>query len=327
MQPVRKHFLQLFLFDPAWAIVSRTGARAIIGSLNASMIGMIGSHLRAMRIGTPIAVVDGEDRFGVPGQSIDSRNSQDHAIAGEELEALAHEGNGHSHVAEKPLVVAGRMKLIREILANDLAKHAGKRNDFSGREIDDPFHVAQPIEETLKFMSGSGRVSEEVEISEELKALSVTRERVIKAREARASQGRAYLRTNGEEILSIFDTLIAADADGFVLASDQWLTCFDKLPALTRLRLAAGADRALYNAFDRELVSYERGALLATSNMALLEATRREIRACVKDWQATQGFEQDLRDALSRFNSREPEWMPAPAPVQPMAAVRLRTAA
>lgn len=327
MEIVRKHFLQLFLFDPAWAIVSRTGARAIIGSLNASMIGMIGSHLRAQRIGTPLTPQNGEERFSLPGQSIDSRNTQDTEIDGEALEQLAQADNGHSHVPEKPLIIAARMKLVREVLAEDLAKHAGKRNDFEGREIDDPFHVAQPMAETMKFMSGSSRVNEAVEINEELKALGVSKERVIKAREARAAQGRAYLRQNADEILSIYGTLIAADGDGFLITKEQWLTCFDKLPILTRVRLAAGSDRALYNAFDRELVSYERGGLLAVSNMALLDATRREVRLCVKDWMSAPGATDEYRGSLERFNTREPDWMPEPAKVQPTAAETLRRSA
>lgn len=307
-----KHFVELLKFKASEPFVARTAGRAVIGTLNALIIGLCAAHLRQLRFGVPVAQ-----------PTVDQSAEIDDAIEGEEVEEQVRVDQGVAQVREAPLKVAARLRLIRDSLAKDLDENAGEVElPLSGKRVKDPWHIGQAMEATLDWQLTSQRPVDMTRVKEEAKALGITEAEVLQALARRPQRQQQFLSQNKQEILSTAYALIPHDADGYVLSPEQDMATFDALPALTRLQLVASADRALYRAREREIQAHVDGNLMAMSNLGVIDGVRRELRAETQSWIKDERFKREVDEAMAR-NGRMPLFAPAPHPVQPTEAQKV----
>lgn len=320
------NFIRMLHFNKAEPFIARSAARAVIGTINALVVNLAATHLRNQHFGRALAEPQGEERFSVPGQSIDSRNSLEGAIVEADMdhERSVEQGTA-SVVREEPLKLAARLKLVRDSLQSDLEHNAGEREmplPVKGQmiTIKDPFHVGQRIEDTLEWQVTNVRPVDKTVVKEQAKALGISEEMVEKALESRPQQSQMFLARNKDEILSTIKSLIAADHEGYTLSLEQDEAAFESLPVLTRMQLVASADRALYRAYNREIVNHVGGNPLAMSNMGVINGTRLQLRDLVAGWcKPDTDTQRELQEALSR-GARMPQFEVAPVVKQPMEA-------
>lgn len=295
-------------FNTSEPFIARTAARAVVGTLNALIIGLISSHLRTQRFGMP-----------VQDPTLDLHTETVTEIDGQEHEANERAEQGVALPREPVLVTATKLLVIRNYLADDLEKNAGEREmPLTNTRIKDPWHVAQPIGETLSFMMSNTQTVDATMVKEQAKALDITEAEVREALAARPARQQQFMHQNKEEILSIAKSLIATHIgqDGHELEVEA---VFDLLAPITKLQLIASADRALFKARQREIQAHVSGNLLAMSNIGVIDGVRRQLRAEVQDWLANQTFKNDLDEATSR-GARVPNFAPAPTAVKPTEA-------
>lgn len=311
MEPKQTTYPQLLLFSPSEPFVARTAGRAVIGTCNGQMIGLAATHLRNHRFGV-----------AVESPSVDTREDlvEGAEEAAERAEQLRAE-QGHDLPPEAPILVIGRIKLVRDAIDKSLRDNAGQRElPVSGKKVLDPFHVGQALEATMEFMQNSIQEVSPLLIKEEAKALGITEDEVRVALASRPRQQAQFLHQNHSEILALCTGATATTKDGYELSLEQWQEALAMLEPMTQLKLIASADRALYRARNREIQEYARtGDPRIKSNLGLLDGLRRGLWAERDSWFKDPTFEAGVNKAAER-GARLPDMGPKPAPVQPTEA-------
>lgn len=286
--------------------VARAAGRSVVGTLNALIVGLIRAHLRMQRIGTPVTEL-----------TIDSRAEHvEGAIAESEMAERMREEQGHAVVREEPLKAAARLKLVRDVIAADLEKNAGERvlPIGDGKAIKDPFHMAQRFEETLEFMATNVQEVSEATVKMTAEALGCTEDEVRQALLAAPQRDQAFLTRNKDEIIAIYQSLVAADKDGYEMDATHFEAVIESLPPMQRLAVHASADRALHKEWSRQLVDFTRsGHPLTKSNLGLIQGVRRELRKHMDSWFKDEAFAREVQEAVAR-GARIPALGPVPAP-------------
>lgn len=302
------------LFNPAEPFVGRSAGRAVVGTINALIVGLIRTHMRVNQFGTAVAE-----------PTLDSRNEGvEGAVQAAEMQDRMREDQGHALQREEPLKVAARLKLVATVIADSLAQHAGKRELANGQMIDDPWHLAQPFSETLNFMTTSVKEVSPTLIKETAKALGCSEEDVKKALAAQPQRDAAFLHRNKEEITEIYSGLIAADADGYLLKPESFEAVLEALPAMPRLGILASCDRALHREWERQVLDFTRsGNPLIKSNIGVLRGLRLQLREHIDGWMKDKDFMAEVSDAQTR-GARIPAMGPIPAPFEPMEAEKAK---
>ena len=281
-------------FDTKVPLIARTGGRALVGSINFSISNLIQQHLR-------------QERFGLPAAGVDQYNDE---IAGAEAAEEAtrnREEQGYS-IAEPPLKLAAKLKQIRDSLQQDLVDHAAQRPMVTNpsKTMPDTFHVGLAFEESLDFQTKMQVRISEPQVIAEAKALDIDPQEIRQALITRHSRQMNFLKDNAKHIVELYNGLSTG-----VMEIEDADDVFNGLPAVVRMRLAAAADRVLFNARAREIQRHMAGQPDAAGNLALLDGTRREIQAEVGFWLEEPHFKREVDEALSR-GVMLPQWSPSP---------------
>lgn len=295
-------------FDPSRPIIARAAGRALVGSLNFTIASLIQQHLRRERFGASVPEASG----------IDGLNDAAADAAADVEAGRVREEQGFAITAD-PLELAARLKLVRDSVAGDLLKNAGRRQMATrpGETFPDPFHIGASFAESLDFqLRTQPRMASEAALRAEAKALNVSLDDVKAALTARHVRQINLLRDSRDDIERIYGELTPKGSDGHPLGVEADEEVFAKLPAIVQLRLVAAADKGLFRARQRELELHFAGRSEAAGNIALLDGTRRELLAMVNRWMEKPQFKAELDDATSR-GANQPTFAPAPHEQQP----------
>jgi hypothetical protein len=281
-------------FDPVAPLIARTGARALVGSINFSISNLIQQHLRA-------------ERFGLPASGIDQHNDETAAAEAAE-EAMRNRAEQGYVTPMPPLELAADLKKIRDAIQHDLVAHAGRRPMVTdpSKTLPDTFHIGMSFEESLDFQSRMQARISEPQIKAEALALGVEESEIRSALMTRHLRQLNFLKDNRDHIVELYKGLSAETLD-----MDSAEDLFGDLPAITRMRLAAAADRGLFNARAREIMRHMTGQPDAAGNLAILDDCRRKIKDDVAAWLKIPSFEREVSEAVSR-GAQLPQWSPAP---------------
>lgn len=305
--------VKLLQFDSSRPVVARTGGSAAIGSANFLIANLLQRDLRASR------------RMAVQPEAsgIDGANdaAADDAAAAEEARVRLEQGfDTEMHVLEH----AGLLRVFRDAIAEDLLENAAMIEAVTkpGVQIPDPFHVGAPFVDAIQFqISRAPQALSEARVMAEARALGVKPEVIRAAVLNRHNRQVQFLKDNRQEILDKYEGLVALNADGHPYTTAEVEAVFDKLPAMTRLRLCKAADSGMYKATEREVERHLNGNGEAMGNVGLLNGTRRELRASVAKLMADGNFKREVDAAQSR-GANMPVWSPAPPTLEEQEALR-----
>lgn len=305
-------FLKAMKFQSGEAIISRSAGRAVVGMLNAQIINLIGLHLRSQRMGAP-----------VENPTIDTHAETVGEVEGEAANEKRSEEQGGALPREKPLVTAGRLKLLRDSIDKSLRANCGMRElPLAGKDgrvqlVPDEFHIGQSIEATMAFMCSSVQEVSPQVVKEQAAALGITEDEVKKALANRPAARQQFLFRNKDEILGAAKTLAPEDKDGLLMSVDNDQAAFDLLEPITRSSLMACADRALYKAWQREIQRHVDGQIDAMSNIGLLNGIRVQLREEFREWMKDNAFYRSYNEAIER-GAKSPQFGALPTPTRPM---------
>lgn len=290
--------LQKIKFNPAMPIIARGGGRGLVGSLNFSILNLIQQSLK-------------QAKFGLPTAGVDTANDETADIAAQKENARNREEQGFT-VSDDPLVLAARLKLIRDAVAKDLRDNADMRPMVLDPHvtIPDVFHVGSDFEESIEFQKGLAPRLSEAQMKAEAKALNVSVDDVRNALMRRHARQVGFLNDHEGEIIAAYHSLTAVDTDGYALDLDEAEAVLANLPAIYQLRIAAAVDKGLYRQRNNELERALSGNAQSKGNIGLIDGTRREILAEVDRWTHAPQFKTQIEDAINRGTN-----LPAFAPV------------
>lgn len=301
--------LNLIKFDESRPIIARAAGRAVIGSANFSMRSLCEAILRQTRFGTPVVEASG----------IDGHNEEISREAEKQEEVRARIEQGHD--VEMPLMEqAGLLKVVRDAINSDLIDHADQKALITdpSKTIPDPFHVGGTFEESIEFqLRQTVNMPSKAMIEAEAAALNVSVEDIHRAVIDRHARQISYLKENKADIISMYHSLRPIGPDGHPWGLMDAIAVFDRLPAMTRLRLYKSADTGLFKQRDREIqrhLGVSKGSERsgdAAGNVALIDGTRRELLLEVAELYKNETFKRDIERAQAR-GANLPTFSPAP---------------
>ena len=280
--------LNLIKVNEICPTIGRSAGRAVVGSINFQLVNAAIRHIKREMFGVPVD--------GTP--DIDAFNTNQSAIDDETESAQARVEQGFT-IPEDPLVLASLLKIIANNIADNLEDNAGRVRSLStNKMLPNPYDIAPTVEQSFEQQLKLQPTISKAVIKAEAAELGVSEEEILSAQTKRQDAQTRFLKENKALILETVRNLHwkgdeNMDAD----------LAFDRLPAMTRVRLASKADAGLLRAREREIVSYVQfGREDAKGNIKLIDGTRNELLDEVHNWMQIPNFKREYNDVLERSN-------------------------
>lgn len=305
--------LALIKFDPSRPVIARAAGRGVVGSANFALRGLCERILRQKRFGGGEKVTEAS--------GIDGMNEE--AADGAAIAEAARIREEQGHDTGMPMSEqAALLKLVRDAINEDLIEHAAQKPMLTdpNKTMPDMFHVGAAFEESLDWaLRQKVNLPSMSRIEAEAKALNVTVEDIKRIVTERHVSNLQFLRDNKEDIISTYHGLVAYGADGHAYGYGDAVAVFDRLPAMTQLRLYKAADTGLYKQRDKEIgwhlgISPRPAGMNAedcAGNVTIIDGTRRELLLEVAELMKKPAFARDYDEARSR-GANPPVFSPAP---------------
>ncbi len=316
---MKLNIIEAMKFKSGEGIIARSGGRGCISSLNIMILNQGAQALRMERRGEAPA----------EGPTLDAHADVTGEVEGVDTDAQRTADQGGEEPREKPSVVAGRLKLIRDAIDATLIANAAQVPVVLGGktvEVPEPFHIGQPIKESMAFLCSSVQEVDKARITNEAEALGIPEDAVRKALQNRPMQRRQFMHRNREEILDWVNSQAAADKDGNMLNLEQAEMAFDALDPITKVNIAAAFDRGLFREWERQIQLHADGDIEAKSNIGLINGVRLQVRETIDGWMDDASFARSIKAATER-GARAPRLAPAPIQPKPMLHERALKAA
>lgn len=303
----------LIKFDASRPVIARSAGRSVVAHANFALRGLCERIIRQTRFGggTQIAEATGVDGMNEDAAAIAER--------AEEMRNRAEQGHDTGMPMEEQ---AGLLKLVRDAIACDLEDNAGRKPMLTdpSKTMPDTYHVGAAFEESIDWqLRQKANLPSETRITAEAKALNVTAEDIRRVVLERHTTQVQFLRDNKEDIIAKYHGLIAFGQDGHPYGVGDIAAVFDRLPAMTRLRLYKAADTGLFKQRDKELARHLGIAprpqgeehVDTAGNIALIDGTRRELLKEVAELMKQPTFAREIEEAQAR-GANLPTFSPAP---------------
>lgn len=297
--------LHLLKYNAAFPEAWRQGAKGFTSQLNFMIAGLAARHIREEKFGKP--ELDQDSRATATGAEVDAMSTQGDESSGREVEQHIRAEQGFD--SEVPaLEIAGRLKSMYDFTAAELLDHARRMKLPDDSLVPDAFHLATPMENTLDFRANAPIQINRAEIKAKAEQYGLTEAEIEAPLIARGKRQQQATVRDAERIIEIAKDLRSVGQDGHDLEAEA---SFDRLPVLYQLRVLAGMDRALFNAYKSAVADDVAGTRRNAAGDAVhLNGMRWELRkertALMKD----EKFKREYDEIVGR--GQEPKWPTEP---------------
>jgi hypothetical protein len=303
--------------NTSYPFLGRAAGRSIVGTLNFTIVNAAANELRKRTNGVPVLPVDLDPLMAKYGNTLDNRNEQDELSRSAAHDQQLREEQGFATKLD-PMELAGRLKVIRDAIAEDLDEHAGlMRNplDPRGGTFKNPYDVAPMIEDSFQRQLKQQPRVNEVMIRAQADALDIPFEDALRVTKAGQEAGLRFLKDNRDELMVLIQTLSASAPDGSLMSTADAEDVFETLPAIQKARLYVAADRGLWYERDRVIRMLMNGHPDAAGNRKLIDGLRIDIHGEFERIMRQPDFRREIDEAVQR-GAKWPVLLDLPKSVQ-----------
>lgn len=314
-----RSIIDITRINKTYPFVGRAAMRSMTGTLNFTIANLCAADIRAKTVGGLMpGGVDLNPLLAKYGNTLDKRNEQDEAARGAAHENAMREEQGFNGPVP-PLEMAGRLKIIRDVMAADMEDNCVLLPNplKPGSTYIDPWSIATPLEDSFRKQLLQVPKVNEKNVEAMCKAVgipTVTMDDIRLVMTGQQEAGIRFLKAHGEDILAYFANLTAKGSDGHTLTLDDAVDIEMALPAQRRASLFVAADRGLWYERQRQIGLIMRSHPDAAGNMKFVDGTREEIHAEFEKLMADPVFKAGIDEAVQR-GSRWPVLLDLPVAV------------
>ncbi len=305
------------VYRPEMPFIWRGMALGMARDLAFSIIALCSQEVRARRtreMETIVAKEQAEIAAGIPPGELSSDDyvptSQLQREREEEEQRRFEQGFA---LQMPPLILAAKLKVVRDWLAYELDMRAGTRvnyNDPHMSRMKDPFHLAQPLVMELDRQLKRNTTVTAADAEEEALLLGVSAETIAKIKSRQRNGGVKFLHDNRGEILSLIDGLVAVKprpqgSENDVDYQPEFYTIAEAeqveltLPAIHRARMFVSADRGLKWESENQVAQMLKRVPEAKGNYYAIIAQRVNLHAKFDRFTTNGDIKQEIAEAVS----------------------------
>jgi hypothetical protein len=294
------HILQMLRIDTAFPYVGRAAQRSVVGTLNFTISNLVASDMRRKRLGTPVVAKVGQtdltpliEKYG---NTLDKRNEEDQEIEAEQREAEKPQSEPRTDFAQvPPMILAGKLKAIRDSMAKDLDEHASLLQDPlspNNPPYKNPYDVGASLEESfMRQLSLTPKVDrKKAQVVADIHGLDV--EDVVRILQQQQEFGQKFINDNKDELLSVLKSLPHSDQEPEA--------AYAELPAIQKARVYVSADRGLWYERDRAIKLVVRGHPDGLANLAMIDSSRSDLHKSFNWLMKQDNFHREIDEAVRR---------------------------
>lgn len=192
------------------------------------------------------------------------------------------------------------LRTISQYVSRNLADKASRIELLTkpGHFMLNPWDLPDPIDVTIQRQIERQPRNVDARIEAEAKMMGVDPESLKEQFKVQQARQAAFLHENKQAIVEIVGQL---DFEIGNVDEAQAYAAWDKLPATTKLRLAAAADSGMFFEADRQAKRYiVQRVLLGKSMNGILHGQRRVLRREIEAWEHIPQVQRELQEAFSR---------------------------